>query len=79
MLRNDLNLPIEEILIVSEKRIDVETMEEWNIYFNPKKDLDWQLEEFGILLKEKISLKNRENLEYIDLRFEKIYIFPESY
>ena len=79
VLRNDLKLPIEEILIKSEKRIDVETMEGWNIYFNPKKDLDWQLEEFGILLKEKISLENRENLEYVDLRFEKIYIFPETY
>ena len=79
VLRNDLKIPIEEILIKSEKRIDVETMEGWSIYFNPKKDLDWQLEEFGILLKEKISLENRENLEYVDLRFEKIYIYPESY
>jgi len=79
VLRNDLKLPIEEILIVSEKRIDVETIEGWNIYFNPKKDLDWQLEEFGILLKEKISLEKRENLEYVDLRFEKIYIYPENY
>ncbi len=78
VLRNDLKIPIKEILIKSEKRIDVETMENWNIYFNPKRDLDWQLEEFGILLKEKISLENRENLEYIDLRFEKIYIFPET-
>lgn len=79
VLRNDLKLLIEEILIKSEKRIDVETMEGWNIYFNPKKDLDWQLEKFGILLKEKISLENRENLEYVDLRFEKIYIFPKTY
>ncbi len=79
VLRSDLKIPIKEILIKSEKRIDVETMEGWNIYFNPKKDLDWQLEEFGILLKEKISLENRENLEYVDLRFEKIYIYPETY
>ena len=75
---SDLKIPIKEILIKSEKRIDVEIMEGWNIYFNPEKDLDWQLEEFGILLKEKISLKDRENLEYVDLRFEKIYIFPET-
>lgn len=53
VLRNDLKLFIEEILIKSEKRIDVETVEGWNIYFNPKRDLDWQLEEFGILLKRK--------------------------
>ncbi|MBU2635293.1 FtsQ-type POTRA domain-containing protein [Patescibacteria group bacterium] len=78
-LKNDLKLFIKEILIVSEKRIDVETMEGWNIYFNSKKDLDWQLEQFSILLKEKISLENRKNLEYVDLRFEKIYIYPENY
>jgi len=78
VLRNDLKISIKEILIKSEKRIDVETMQGWNIYFNPKRDLERQLEEFGILLKEKISLKDRENLEYVDLRFEKIYIFPET-
>ena len=74
ILRNDLEIPIQEIKIVSEKRVDVETSEGWNIYFNLKKDLDWQIEEFGILMKEKISLENRENLEYIDLRFESIFI-----
>jgi len=79
LLRNDLKIPIQEIRIASEKRIDVETMQGWSIYFNPKRDLDWQLEEFGILLKEKISIENRENLEYVDLRFEKIYIYPENY
>ena len=79
VLINDLKILIKVILIKSEKRIDVETIEGWNIYFNPKKDLDWQLKEFGILLKEKISLGNRENLEYVDLRFEKVYIFPKTY
>jgi len=74
ILRNDLKIPIQEIQIMSERKVIVETLEGWNIYFNPKKDLDWQIEEFGILLKEKISLENRENLEYIDLRFEKIFI-----
>lgn len=74
ILRNDLKIPIQEIRIVSEKRINVETSEGWNIYFNTKKSLDWQIEEFGILMKEKISLENRENLEYIDLRFERIFI-----
>lgn len=78
ILRNDLKIPIQGIRIVSEKKVDVETSEGWNIYFNLKKDLNWQLEKFGILMKEKISLENRENLEYIDLRFENIYIYPEN-
>jgi len=74
ILINDLKIPIQEIKIVSERKLNVETLEGWNIYFNLKKDLDWQIEELSILLKEKISLENRENLEYIDLRFEKIFI-----
>jgi len=77
-LRDDLKILIQEIQVVSEKRVNIEVLEGWNIYFNLEKDLDWQLEEFSILLKEKISLENRENLEYIDLRFEKIYIYPET-
>lgn len=76
-LKNDFGIPFEEILIVSERRLNVKTLEGWEIYFNPEGDLDWQLEELAILLKEKIPLEKRGNLEYIDLRFEKIYIFPE--
>ena len=77
-LRDDLKILIQEIQVVSEKRVNIEVLEGWNIYFNLEKDLDLQIEEFSILLKEKISLENRENLEYIDLRFEKIYIYPET-
>jgi len=37
------------------------------------------LTELSILLKERIPPEKRRNIEYIDLRFEKIYIFPETY
>lgn len=69
----------EEVLIVSESRFNAKTTEGWEVYFNPKRDLDWQLTKLNILLKEKIPPEKRGNLEYIDLRFEKIYIFPENY
>ena len=76
---NDLEIPLREVLIISEKRLNVETSEYWEIYFNPEEDLDWQLTELDLLVKKRIPPDKRKNLEYIDLRFEKIYIFPETY
>lgn len=76
---NDLEIPLREVLIISEKRLNVETSEYWKIYFNLEKDLDWQLTELDLLIKKRIPPDKRKNLEYIDLRFEKIYIFPETY
>lgn len=78
-LKNDLKVPFREISIISEKRLNTKTTEGWEIYFNPKKDIDWQLSELDFLLKEKIPPDKRRNLEYVDLRFEKIYIYPENY
>lgn len=72
------NIKIKEASLVSEDRLNIKTSEGWEIYFNPKKDLDWQIEEMKILLEQKIPPENRENLKYVDLRFEKIYIFPET-
>jgi cell division protein FtsQ len=68
------DIKIKEASLISEDRLNIKTSEGWEIYFNPKKDLDWQIEEIKILLEQKISLENRENLEYVDLRFEKVYI-----
>lgn len=76
---NDLEISPIEVSIISDSRLDVRTSEDWEIYFNPKGDLDWQLTEIDLLIKKRISPDRRENLEYIDLRFEKIYIFPEAY
>jgi len=78
-LKDDLKIPVERILTISKKRINAKTSEGWEIYFNPEKDLEWQLTELSILLKERIPLEKRRNIEYIDLRFDKIFIFPETY
>lgn len=78
-LKDDLKIPIEEVLTISKKRINAKTSEGWEVYFNPERDLEWQLTELSILLKERIPPEKRRNIEYIDLRFEKIYIYPETY
>lgn len=77
-LKEDLKIPLEEVVIVSEQRLNVKTLEDWEIYFDPKEDLNWQITKLKVVLENKIPLEKRKNLEYIDLRFEKVYIFPEG-
>lgn len=62
------------VLVVSDKRLDIKTMEGFDIYFSLEKDIDWQIEQLEIVLQEKIPPGERDDIEYIDLRFEKIYI-----
>jgi cell division protein FtsQ len=72
-LKENLKIEIKEFLIVSFQRLNAKTSEDWQIYFNLKGDINWQIEELKILLKEKIPLEKRKDLEYIDLRFTRVY------
>ena len=72
---NNLKINLDSTLIVSNERINIETKEKWEIYFNLQKNLDWQITELSSVLKE-IPYSNRKKLKYIDLRFNKVYIFP---
>lgn len=76
-MKNNLKIPIMSAEIVSKQKLDIETIEGWKIYFNMQKDIDWQITQINLLLKEKVLLENRQELEYIDLRFDKIYIYPD--
>ncbi len=78
-LREDLKILLKEVSIMSSERVNVKTADGWEVYFNPKKDLDWQIKELAAILENRIPLEKRKNLKYIDLRFDKVYIFPETY
>ena len=78
-LREDLKIPIKEVSIVSPERVNVKTADGWEIYLNIKGDLNWQIAELAAILENRIPLEKRKNLKYIDLRFDKVYIFPENY
>jgi cell division septal protein FtsQ len=65
----ELDIKAKKALIVSNERINVLTDENWDIYFNPQKDLNWQLTKLEALLKEQVSLENRNQLDYVELRF----------
>lgn len=68
-LKKDFKISINEVLLVSEERVNFKTSEGWEIYFNPKKDINWQLTKLEAVLENEILPEKRKNLEYIELRF----------
>jgi len=78
-INEEIKIEAKEFIIPTEERLDVKTTEDWEIYFNLKGDINWQLTKLSLVLKERVPPEKRGNLEYIDLRFERIYIFPETY
>lgn len=72
-LRENLKIETEGFTIVSERRLNVKTNENWEIYFNLEKDIRLELTKLKVLLEKEIPPEQRRNLEYIDLRFEKIF------
>lgn len=68
-LKKDLEIQTNEIKMISSERINIKTSEDWEVYFNPKGDINWQLTKLKVVLKEEIPPQKRKNLDYIDLRF----------
>jgi len=62
--------------IISENQINFSIDQGWEIYINPKKTIDIQLMALKSVLDLKIPPEKRNKLEYIDLRFETVSIYP---
>lgn len=68
-LKTDLNIYFKPFQKVSENRLNVTTLEGWQIFFDFQKDVIWQIDKLKAVLEEKIPSDKRRNLEYIELRF----------
>ena len=64
-----LGIQLDEFLIIADNRINIVTNDGWEVYFNPAEDIEWQLTKLNAVLNEGISLEERVDLEYIELRF----------
>jgi len=64
---------VKEAFLVSEERLNMKTAEGWEIYFNLKGDLNWQITELALVLEKQIPPEQRNKLAYIDLRFSRVY------
>lgn len=62
--------------IISDNQINFKTSEKWDIYINPKKEIEYQAKQLEYILNLKLPSEKREELEYVDLRFESISIYP---
>lgn len=70
-------LGLARALIVSAERVNFTTKDGWMIYANPQKDIDWQAAKLEAVLSDKDLAINRASLEYIDLRFTRVYVKPK--
>ncbi len=71
-IEKNLKIDIKEVILSFEK-LTVLISEGWEIYFDISGDVEWQLIELSLVLEKQIPLEKRGELEYIDLRFTKVY------
>ncbi len=64
---------IKEALLLGDARIDFKTAEGWELYFSYPVDIPWQTTRLKLILEKQIPAEKRQKLEYIDLRFGKVY------
>lgn len=67
--KDNSKILIREVLIVSEERLNIKTVEGWEIYLNPEDNIESQLQKLELVLEKQIPPDKRKDLEYIDLRF----------
>jgi len=72
-LNEKLKIDVEEFNVLSLQRLNVKTKEKWEIYFDLDGDLNWQIEKLILVLEKEIPPEKRKDLEYIDLRFTRVY------
>lgn len=68
-LKENLKIETEELIILTNGRLNVKASESWEIYFNLAGDIEWQLTKLSLVLEKEIPSEKRKSLEYIDLRF----------
>ncbi|MDO8486280.1 MAG: FtsQ-type POTRA domain-containing protein [Candidatus Staskawiczbacteria bacterium] len=69
-LNDNFQINVKEAMITTPLRLDIETSENWQIYFNLDSETNLQITKMNLLLKNEIPANARKSLQYIDLRFK---------
>jgi hypothetical protein len=69
-----LPVTVSQGLVVTDERVNFKTAEGWEIFINPQKDLDWQFTKLEAVVGDASFAEKRNDLEYIDLRFTRVYL-----
>jgi cell division septal protein FtsQ len=62
----------------SPERVILQIREGWYVYFNPLKDIDSQSSKLTAVLNDEAFKSKISNLEYIDVRFTRVYLKEKS-
>jgi len=73
-LRASTDIACDEAVIASPERVNLPVKEGWQIYFNPRKDAESQIIRLLAVIKEDSFQEKRDNLEYLDVRFTRVYL-----
>jgi len=74
--KRNLDVKIERFILNKNEKLIIKTEENWEAYFDLSlelKDIKFSLFKLQAFLEKGISLEERKNLKYIDLRFSKVY------
>ncbi len=74
----DEKIKLARAIAVSAERINLQTADGWQIYFNPLKDAGSQSAKLLAVLADESFAQKRPNLEYIDIRFTRVYLKEKS-
>jgi cell division septal protein FtsQ len=73
-MRAGSDIGLAEAIVASPERVNLRTKEGWYIYFNPRKDVENQMTKLFAVLSEGSFKEKRPNLEYVDVRFTRVYL-----
>lgn len=69
-LKDNFQIDVKSAMITTPFRLNIETSENWQIYFNLDSETDLQIAKMNLLLKDEIPIEIRKTLQYVDLRFK---------
>jgi len=72
------NISVVGAVIATPERINLQTSEGWFVYLDPLKDIDEQLAKLGAVMDDDSFKSKRANLEYVDVRFTRVYLKEKS-
>jgi len=73
ILEKEMGINTEKFTLKTPERLNVKTTEGWEIYFDLSGDINLALTKLSLLLEKEVPPETRKNLQYIDLRFSKVY------
>jgi len=68
----EIGIEVNEFFVFPE-RFNVKTTKGWEIYFSLEKEIQKQISTLSLVLEKEIPPEKRRDLEYIDLRFTRVY------